>query len=283
MIQGILAAKWLGLPVIVRGDSQLSTPRGRFKRWGKAIAYPVLLRVFDKALYVGKNNHAYWRSYGFPESRLFFSPHCVETERFERDATIEARMALRSRLNIAASSFVVLFAGKLLPFKRPLDVVRAIAVVRASGADCRLMVAGSGPLQAELIELASELNVPADLLGFQNQSQMPAAYAAADVLVLPSDARETWGLVANEALASRLPIIVSDQVGCAPDLSADGIVGQIFRMGDIEALAEAIKSTPRSYYMKYEIKQLSERYSIAAAIRGIVGCLGSTSSNEQIK
>lgn len=268
LIQGIFAAKRLGLPLLVRGDSQLSTPRSHLKRWAKAITYPILLRTFDAALYVGTNNHAYWRHYGFPESRLFSSPHCVETERFAKDSTAEARNALRARLNIQQSTFVALFAGKLLPLKRPLDVVRALASVRALGADCRMLVAGSGPLEAELISLAADLEVPLDILGFQNQSQMPAAYAASDVLVLPSD-RETWGLVANEALACGKPIIVSSEVGCAPDLAADSSSGRVFKMGDTEALAKALSSAMNSTIDLASIAKLSDNYSIKRAVEGI--------------
>lgn len=274
MIQGIVAAKRLGLPVLVRGDSQLSTPRSKLKKWTKAIVYPIVLRAFDAALYVGKNNQAYWRHYGFPESRLFFSPHCVETTRFAERATAEARDDLRNRLGIAPTSFVVLFAGKLLPFKRPLDIVHALAEVRATGHDCRMLVAGSGPLEADLIALAAKLQVPLDLLGFQNQSQMPAVYAAADVLVLPSDGRETWGLVANEALASGKPIIVSDAVGCARDLASDGIYGRSFQMGDNIALANEIAEMSKAALETGRISQLSDEYSIKAAIVGIEAALG---------
>lgn len=269
MNQGVVAAKRLGLPVLARGDSQLSTRRSLVKKWLKAITYPILLRAFDAALYVGKNNQAYWRHYGFPEQRQFFSPHCIETTRFAEGATAKARDALRSRLGISPTAFVVLFAGKLLPFKRPLDIVHALAKVRKTEGDARMMVAGSGPLEANLTALAAELQVPLDLLGFQNQSQMPAAYAAADVLVLPSDGRETWGLVANEALASGKPIIVSDAVGCAPDLTADVRCGQVFAMGDHEALAKALSTVMNSTIDLASIAKISDTHSIQRAVDGI--------------
>jgi glycosyltransferase involved in cell wall biosynthesis len=276
MVQGIVAAKRLGIAVMVRGDSQLLTPRSTLKKWAKAIAYPILLRVFDAALYVGKNNQAYWRHYRFPESRLFFSPHCVETKRFAEGATAEARESLRARLGIQSTAFVALFAGKLLPFKRPLDIVHALAKARAAGHDCRLLVAGSGPLEADLRELAEVLDVPLDILGFQNQSQMPAAYAAADVLILPSDGRETWGLVANEALASGTPIIVSKTVGCAPDLAADGKCAKTFNTGDYDALAAALISAMESKFDLALIAKLSENYSIRRAVEGIEAAILST-------
>ncbi|MFV9507875.1 MAG: glycosyltransferase, partial [Oscillochloridaceae bacterium umkhey_bin13] len=60
---------------------------------------------------------------------------------------------------------------------------------------------------------------------------------AADLLVLPSDGSETWGLVVNEAMACGLPALVSDQVGCAPDLILPGQTGATFPHGDVHALA----------------------------------------------
>jgi glycosyltransferase involved in cell wall biosynthesis len=82
----------------------------------------------------------------------------------------------------------------------------------------------------------------ATLLGFRNQSELPAIYAAADVLVLPSDRQETWGLVINEAMAAGLPVIASDAVGCVPDLITPGVTGDRFPTGDVDALAAALRA-----------------------------------------
>src|SRR5258708_2145990 len=71
--QAVFAAKRLGLPVLVRGDSHLDAPRSAIKRAGKAVVYPPFLRLFDAALYVGERSHGYWRHYGYPEARLFHS------------------------------------------------------------------------------------------------------------------------------------------------------------------------------------------------------------------
>ena len=75
---------------------------------------------------------------------------------------------------------------------------------------------------------------------FPESTLMPACYWACDALVLPSTGRETWGLVANEALACGRPIVVSDAAGCAPDLAEDGVVGRVFPLGDRARLAKAI-------------------------------------------
>jgi glycosyltransferase involved in cell wall biosynthesis len=98
---------------------------------------------------------------------------------------------------------------------------------------------------------------------------MPAAYAAADCLALPSDGRESWGLVANEALACIRPVIVSNACGCAPDLARDGTAGRTFPTGDPHALADAIGNLATSPPPPAAIAALSEAYSLKAAVAGI--------------
>ena len=64
--------------------------------------------------------------------------------------------------------------------------------------------------------------------GFVNQAALPArVYAACDVFVLPSE-NETWGLAVNEAMCAGLPIVVSSEIGCAPDLVHDNCNGRTF-------------------------------------------------------
>jgi glycosyltransferase involved in cell wall biosynthesis len=273
LVQGILAAKRLGLPVMVRGDSHLGTQRSALKTFTKAVTYPGLLRVFNAALYPGKATRAYFEYYGYPAERLFHSPHCVDTARFAKGASREARANLWDSLGIGVDEPIVLFAGKLVAFKRPLDVVEAVALIRANGIPAHVMVAGSGELEHEMTALAKALGVPLHHLGFQNQSQMPAAYAASAILALPSTARETWGLVCNEAIACGTPIVVSDQVGCAPDLASDSNVGRVFPMGDISAFAGALTAALNNPPNPAAIRDLSERYSVSAAVDGIVAAL----------
>lgn len=263
LVQATWAAKRLGLPVLVRGDSQLGA--GGAKAMAKAIAYPALLRTFDAALYTGQRSREHFEHYRYPAERLFFSPHAIDARWFAERATAEAGVALRARLGITPGDKVVLFAGKLLPFKRPLDIIEACAGMEA----VQVMIAGSGELEPTLRARAADLAVPIHTLGFLNQSEMPAAYAASDILVLPSTGRETWGLVANEALACGKPIVVSDAAGCAPDLAADGAAGCLFRMGDIAALRNNIDRILVDPPSPASITSKSDAYSLTAAAEGI--------------
>ena len=159
-LQAVFAAKRQGLPVLVRGDSHLDTPRSALKRTAKSVVYPAFLRLFDAALYVGERSRAYWFHYGYPASRLFFSPHCVDADWFAARATAQARAELRAQLGIGSEAKVALFAGKLVPFKRPMDVIAAVARLKAEGRDLCLLVAGAGPLESEMSAAARTTGVP---------------------------------------------------------------------------------------------------------------------------
>lgn len=270
-LQGIWAAKRAGLPVMVRGDSQLDTPRSGLKRAGKSLAYPIFLSAFDAALYVGVRSKAYYRHYRYPEPRLFFSPHCVDNQWFAERATPAARQALRTEIGAAPDEPIVLFAGKLQALKRPVDVVEAAAQARTRP---RVMVAGSGAMAAEMQARAHALGVKMDMLGFRNQSQMPAVYAAADVLMLSSD-WETWGLVCNEALACGRPILVSSSVGCGDDLAADEMAGARYPTGDAAQAAQALDRLFHSPPTPAAIAARIGRYSLAAAADGVLAALES--------
>ena len=273
--QAIVAAKRLGIPVLIRGDSHLDTPRSAAKRWAKAVINPAFLRTFDAALYVGHKSRQFYEHYRYPAERLFFSPHCVDNEWFATRATPEARTALRQQRSIRDGATVALFAGKLVPLKRPFDLVRAAGRCRAQGCDLEVMVAGAGELENEMRREAETLRVPVHMLGFCNQSQMPAAYAASDVLVLASD-QETWGLVANEALACGRPIVVTDACGCAPDLAADGTAGRVVPVGDHNALASAIQAVSENSCLEDAIGRKAQAYSVAAAVNGMMMALNAT-------
>jgi glycosyltransferase involved in cell wall biosynthesis len=274
-LQAVAAAKRLRLPVLARGDSHLLTPRPMLKQAAKAIAYPAFLRLFDAALYVGQRSRAYWTHYWYPKSRMFFSPHCVDTAWFAERATAAARAQMRARLGIAPDVKVLLFAGKLVPFKRPLDLIAATAALQQQMGNAAVLVAGSGALDHELRAAAQRQHVPLYQLGFRNQSEMPAAYAAADVLVLPSNGNETWGLVTNEALACGRPIVISDAVGAAPDL-ADDVVGHVFPVGDVAAMAQAIRAVFDAPPAPHLIAAKARAYSPAAAADGVEEALAAT-------
>lgn len=267
--RGIISARSLGIPLMVRGDSQINPSQSISKRIVKGLTYPVLLRLFSAALYVGQRSREYYQSFGVPDRRLFYSPHAIETERFADAAANVDRGAWRENLGADTDEKLVLFAGKLVDFKRPQLAVEAVASLRNQGIPSRLVVAGTGPLASQVSALSERLKVPLSMLGFVNQSQMPMTYAGADALILPSTHRETWGLVANEALASGTPIIASNEAGCSADL-CDGIAGVTADGADASSFANGLRELWSRNDRAGGIRAMSDRHSLHAAANGIV-------------
>jgi glycosyltransferase involved in cell wall biosynthesis len=107
-------------------------------------------------------------------------------------------------------------------------------------------------------------------LGFINQQELATWYGAADIVVLPSD-YETWGLTVNEAMAAGAVPIVSDAVGCGPDL-VEGGPGAIFRVGDIGDLASCLHRLldreNRRTARRASLRRIHE-YGLDATVHGI--------------
>ena len=112
--------------------------------------------------------------------------------------------------------------------------------------------------------------------GFKNQSELPRYYAAADVLVLPSES-ETWGLVVNEAMASGLPAIVSKAVGCSPDLIQEGVTGYTYPVGDAAALAQRIEELmslrAKGLPVQEAVRKKITHYGVEQAVTGTVNAV----------
>ena len=268
--QAVWACRRAHVPVLIRGDSQLLTPRNPVLRWLKWLIYPLLLRSFDGFLYVGRRNREYLLYYGVSPLRLFFSPHCIDNRSFAAGAAM-ARHERPTAPVLQARTPRVLFSGKLMELKRPFDVIDALALVRAGGGDVHGAFVGAGELEQEIRNRAAANGVPVEFHGFRNQSELPAIYATADLLVLPSE-QETWGLVVNEAMACGIPAVVSDAVGCAPDLIEPGTTGATYPVGNVHALANAIQSVLRldEGTVCRQLAAKMEIYSPIQAAEGII-------------
>lgn len=225
------------IPLIFRGDSHLlgRTQLPFFQR----TALRLLYAQFTAFLPVGAANRDYFLHLGVPPRKLFFAPHSVDHTLFDSsraDHHVRAE-TFRRELGLVPDTRVVLFAGKFVPAKQPLALLRAFLALRAPNAV--LVFVGDGPEKNALLELARQ--APAGsvhVLPFANQSEMPARLLSADLFVLPSHGHyETWGLAVNEAMHLGVPAFVSDLVGCQRDLVTEGETGWVFRAGEPTTLS----------------------------------------------
>jgi glycosyltransferase involved in cell wall biosynthesis len=239
----MLAARTAGVKVLLRSESNLVSQRPAAGAEAlRRLGLRSILGLADGCLYIGRRNRDYYRTYGVPDDRLFSAPYVVDNAHF-RDAYRRLgpeRAAIRSSFDIAGGRPVILFVGKLIPKKQPLLLLEAFAEVRRRH-DCALLFAGDGAMRPALEREIARRGIPdAHLTGFLNQSEVVRAYAAGDLIVLPSSREETWGLVINEAMNFALPALVSSAVGCADDLVHDGQNGYVFQPDSCAELAAGL-------------------------------------------
>ena len=238
-------------PILLRGENPLNqeSDKNKLKIIAKKIILGGLFKIVSAFLYIGEENKKFYEYYGVPERKLIFCPYAVDNERFmrsNREYTNSKRIyEFRKNLGISKSDVVILFVGKLIEKKQPMDLLQAYEVLTKSyklKAKSSLVFVGDGALRGEMEKYVKNHNLPnVHFLGFQNQTEISKFYAISDVLVLPSGAGETWGLAVNEAMCFGLVPVVSDLVGCAPDLVQHGENGFIFPLGDSDALASYLR------------------------------------------
>jgi glycosyltransferase involved in cell wall biosynthesis len=237
-----LAAKYSKAAFLFGTDATtLSSRDGRaWKSTLKKIIWPRLFRLADQVIVPSSGSVHLMHSLGIPEDHVTLTPYSVDNDWWMKKASQADCVAVRESWGAAPETAVILFCAKLQAWKRPLDLLRAFT--RAKLSNALLVFAGEGPLRLQLESeaLASGIAPYVRFLGFINQSQLPAVYGSADLMVLPSD-YEPFAVVVNEAMCCACPVIASDRVGAARDLVAPVAPEFIFPCGNVDALSTILK------------------------------------------
>ncbi len=251
----------LALPGAYLGARRAGVP---FVLWATIWAHPrtaahalswlptrALYRRADAVVTYGPHVSAYVADRRGKSDDVFVAPQAVSGEHFGRQVPDAERAAARERAGASDGRTLFLFVGRL---EREKGVETLIdAWQRADlGSDAALAFAGDGPRRGAVAASGART------LGFVGQDELPALYAAADALVLPSietaSFREPWGLVANEAMHQATPVLASDRVGAvAGGLVRDGRNGLVFPAGDAEALAVRLQTIVRAPELRAEL------------------------------
>ena len=245
-MHAILAAKSVGIPVLLRAESWLGDrPRGGAKLAAKKMFFAGLRHLVDAVLVTGTPNRAYWEHHLGREFPMFLMPYAVDNRWFQQQSAEAAQRQpeLREELGLEPGRPVILFASKLQARKRCADLIEAYARLAPGTGQDRfpaLVIVGDGEQRAALEAQAAATGLRGvRFCGFRNQSELPRFFDLATVFVLPSR-HEPWGLIVNEAMNARRPVIVSDEVGAHFDLVTDDVEGCVFPAGDVDALATAL-------------------------------------------
>jgi glycosyltransferase involved in cell wall biosynthesis len=246
-LQGMVAAKLLGIPVIVRAEPWLGDrDRSAFTLAAKRLYFRLLRGLIDAALPIGTLNAEYWRHYLGDDFPLYAMPYAVDNDYFQikGEEARGGRAALQNELSLDPSRPVILFASKLQNRKRCADLVEAYKLllsIPGMSPSPYLVIVGDGEERAALESQVAQYGLEGvRFCGFRNQSELPRFFDIATVFVLPSR-HEPWGLIVNEVMNAGRAVVISDEVGCQPDLVHDGVEGCVFPAGDVQALTDAIR------------------------------------------
>src|SRR5216117_73152 len=212
-----------GVPMVVMSESA----RGDEPRtlW-KEIIKRRIVDLYAAALVGGQRHVEYLAELGMPRERIFTGYDVVDNAYFEQRAR-EIRNAnppqadeIRKKYGLPENYFLA--SARFIEKKNLPSLIRAYAEYREKWkghTPWDLVLLGDGPLREILNSQLSTLNLHSSvhLPGFKQYDELPVYYAFANAFVHASTT-EQWGLVVNEAIASGLPIIVSDRCGCVPEL-----------------------------------------------------------------
>ncbi|WP_293789546.1 glycosyltransferase family 4 protein [uncultured Pedobacter sp.] len=220
-------------------------------------------------LYIGKENKKFYIRLGQKQKKFVFAPYCVDNARFQREAGLLLKDEAKTLFGIAPENFTILFCGKYIYKKRPLDLLKAFKL--ANIANATLVMVGEGELRLEMEAYirANHLQEQVILTGFINQSDLYKYYRAADVFVMCSGLGETWGLSVNEAMNFGLPLIISDITGCSSDLVKSN--GYVYPCGDVSKLASLIlrianNNIEKNTKMSKESLKIIKNYSFEVVV-----------------
>jgi glycosyltransferase involved in cell wall biosynthesis len=247
----LLTARIMGVRCVMMNDSWAATERAN----GLTLAVKrMLLRLYDGALVAGVRHRDHFVRHGMDPTMIELGFDAVDNDFFsvgtDRIRAASVRMG-------GLPSRYILNVGRMIPVKNLATLIDAYALLVRERSDMpALVLVGDGPCRRTLMHVAEEQGLlvaerdfgsneappPAPAVvffPFGQLDQLLEVYAFASVFVLPSHG-ETWGLVVNEAMASGLPVVVSERAGCVPDLVSQGENGFSFDPTDARALKDLL-------------------------------------------
>jgi glycosyltransferase involved in cell wall biosynthesis len=231
-------SRWLagtGTPLLATFHS---TRMRSLREQAKMMIARGLFPALDCLVFVAAEQCAHWRRRGLWAPRIEVIHNGVDAAAFTPAAFAAGRAEARRRCGFAAGDFVVGMVAVMRPEKNHLQLLDALAALRAEGIPARALMIGDGPLRGEIEARARALGVDRSVAVTGFQEDVRPYVAACDAVALCSHT-EAFSLAAVEAMAMAKPVVHSD-VGGAREMIADGHNGYLFPVGDTAALLHCL-------------------------------------------
>ncbi len=178
---------------------------------------------------------------GAKDEKIFVLPNSIDTNFFSSESE-KYRINIEDRkkdLGLAGKK-IILYVGRLIEIKGIRYLIQAYEKLRNEYTDICLVLVGDGPQKDQLVAMCKQQNIEeVHFLGQIPNDVLPLYYSIADFFVLPS-LKETWGIVLNEAMACKCPVIASKGAGASRDLIKDGHNGYVVEKASVDELYDAM-------------------------------------------
>jgi len=264
------------------GENPFKKAEGGVRRWLKECYLRWFLRGATGVIGIGRAaEEAYRRLSGTRHGiNIPYAPDLSALLRPEEALSAKAAEFRSGR--VTDDGVLLLYAGSLIERKDPATLIRAFSRLTERFPAVRLLMAGEGPLRADLEAEVKNLKLAGrvEFAGFLQGDELRAAYLAADAFVLPTAGHEGWGVVVQEAMAAGLPVIASSRVGAAADLIGGHDTGMLFDAGNVDQLADGlvrlIDESELRMKMGMTARKLAEANDAKTAARRLVEFLDAT-------
>lgn len=228
------------VPAIIMSESTVwDEPRKDWKEWLKS----GLIRLCSSALVGGSPHADYMAQLGMPRERIFLGYDVVDNNYFELGARKTRSHALDIRKKHGLPEKYFMACARFTPKKNLPRLIEAYARYRklcsSDETPWDLVILGDGGGRDALLALCSKLGLEKNthLVGAKPYQDLPTYYGLASAFIHASTT-EQWGLVVNEAMASGLPVLVSNRCGCAQDLAHESVNGFTFDPYSLDDIAQ---------------------------------------------
>lgn len=278
-IASILFSKLKGIKVFVRGDSALfpDTRHSKIKNIRRKVLFKILNIFVDRFLSVGTSNTNFYLHFGVPKEKIILCHYSVDNAFFRGEFLLaKNRMIdLKKELNLDLDRLVILYAGKFITRKYPIDLLNAYLML------CKnekikipyLFFVGTGETFDAVKTVAEQFNCEmVRFLGFKNQSELPDYFSLTDIFVSPA-IHENWGLIVNEVMNTECAVIATDHTACVLDLVKQGENGYVYPARNIKKLAEylqiLIEDPALCEKMKIKSGEIISRWGLGESVLGL--------------
>ncbi|MBW4890162.1 glycosyltransferase family 4 protein [Mucilaginibacter sp. HMF5004] len=199
-----------------------------------------------------------YESYGISKDRIFISHLCVENSLYKLS-------------DPPPKQYDLMFSGQLIDRKMPFFFIDVAKQVKQKLGTCKVLILGDGPLRNEVLAKLEEDKIDYDYPGFVQPDTIPVFYNRSKIFLFPTQS-DPWGIVANEACASGVPVITCKNSGAADDLIINGYNGYVLPLEtEIWANAALQLLTDEKLLQQFSVNAVIsvQQYNPANAAKGI--------------